>query len=156
MISRMRKKQKTNHLEYDHEARPTEIDNHADTICFGRNFRPVYFTTEVCTVSGFMDDLDQVEDVPICTAATAVDLESGETVILQFGQGLWFGDRMDRSLINPNQVRLYGISLCDDPMDPHRELSIQLGDGYEIPMNMNGTICGFTSRCPTNEEMESC
>ena len=43
-----------------------------------------------------------MDDIPICTAATAVELESGETIILEFGQGLWFGDRLHHSLINPN------------------------------------------------------
>ena len=83
----------------------TDMDNHADTICFGRNFRVILYTSEVCTVSAFLKEFDDQTDIPICTAATAVDLDSGETIILQFGQGLWFGDRLDHLLINPNQVR---------------------------------------------------
>ena len=143
-------------MNFDTEPRPTEIDNHADTICFGKNFRPIFFTSEVCTVSAFLDDHEQMEDVPICTAATAYELDTGETIILQFGQGLWFGDKMDKSLINPNQVRYYGLQLCDDPTDPNRSLGIELNDEYRIPMTMNGTICGFISRCPSNHELESC
>ena len=29
-------------------------------------------------------------------------------------------------------------------------------DGYFIPMSMSGTICGFTSRFPTHNELEEC
>ena len=58
----------------------------------------------------------------------------GETLILMFGQGLWFGDRMQRSLINPNQCRAFGIKICDDPTDPHRDLGIELDDNNFIPM----------------------
>ena len=103
----------------------TEMDNHADTICFGKNFRPIYFTSEVCQVSPFLSEYEEQMDVPICTAVTALDMDDGETILLQFGQGLWFGERMDRSLINPNQCRAYGISICDDPTDLHRPLGIQ-------------------------------
>lgn len=136
------------------EPYPSDIDNHADTICFGKNFRPIYFTSEVCQVSPFLEEYQQQDDIQICTAATAVDLDDGETIILQFGQGLWFGNRMNRSLINPNQCRSYGISICDDPTDAYRDLGIDLGNGYFLPMSMNGSTCSFTSRCPTEDELQ--
>ena len=41
----------------------------------------------------------------ICTGATVYSLESGEMNILLCGQGLWFGNRMDKSLINPYKCR---------------------------------------------------
>ena len=135
---------------------PTEIDNHADTHCFGRNFCPLYFTSEVCTVSPFLSEYDTQDDIPICTAATAVDTEDGETIILEFGQGLWFGNRMDRSLLNPNQCRHFGIQICDDPTDPARALGISVSDQYFVQMRMNGSTCGFISRCPTTQELETC
>lgn len=137
------------------EPLPTEIDNHADTICFGRNFRPIYFTSQVCTVSPFLDSYDSKNDVPICTAVTAVDLDDGRTILLEAGQGLYFGKEMDRSLLNPNQLRAFGIPVCDDPTDPHRPLGIDLMN-VKIPMSMQGSICGFVSRCPTDAELESC
>ena len=87
---------------------PTEIDNHADTNCFGINFRPMYFTSDVCSVYPFLEEYAHQEDIQICTAVTAYDTDEGETIILQFGQGLWFGNRMARSLINPNQCRHFG------------------------------------------------
>ena len=134
----------------------SKIDNHADTTCFGRNFRPIYFTSKVCSVSPFLPEYNQQEDVQICMEATAFDTDEGETLILMIGQGLWFGNRMSHSLINPNQLRHYGIQVCDDPTDPSRQLGISLDDGYFIPMVMNGSTCIFQSRCPTNEELETC
>ncbi len=126
---------------------PCEIDNHADTTCFGKNFRVTSFTSEVCIVSPFLSEYDSVTDV---------DLESGETIILEFGQGLWFGNRMEHSLINPNQCRSFGISLCDDPTDPNRKLGIELSDDYVVPFNMRGTTCYFLSRSPSVSEIETC
>ena len=31
----------------------TDVDNHADTHCFGQNFRPIFWTSQECTVSPF-------------------------------------------------------------------------------------------------------
>ena len=62
--------------------------------------------------------------VYILKGVTAFTLDSGEVVILEFGQGLWFGNRMEKSLINPNQCQKFGIKICDEPTDPHRNLGI--------------------------------
>ena len=63
----------------------SEMDNHVDTICFGKNFRVIHFTSEVCLVSPFLSEYNEQEDIPLCTAATVYDFEDGETVILKFG-----------------------------------------------------------------------
>ena len=98
----------------------TEIDNHADTHCFGRNFRPLAWTGEECSVAPFLPEYSEQENITIFTGATAHTLDTGEVIILVFGQGLWFGNRMEKSLINPNQCSAFGIPVCDDPTDPHR------------------------------------
>ena len=64
-------------------------------------------------------------NVPKCTSVTALTLDSGELVILEFGQGLWVGNRMEKSLIKPNQCRKFGIQICDEPNDPHMKLGIE-------------------------------
>ena len=135
------------------DACPTEMDNHADTHCFGRNFRPLSFTSEECTVAPFLAEYSEQLNIPICTGATACTLDSGECVILVFGQGLWFGNRMDKTLLNPNQCRSFGIMICDDPTDPHRPLGIEIDNQNHIMMNMNGSTCGFITRCPTDDEL---
>jgi len=135
---------------------PSEIDNHADATCFGKNFRVISFTSEVCSVSPYLSEYNSVNDIPICKVATAVELDTGETIILQFGQGLWFGDRLNHSLINPNQCRSYGISVCDDPTDPSRHIGMELPDTCFLPFRMRGTTYYFQSRSPDVEELESC
>jgi len=135
---------------------PCKIDNHADTTCFGKNFRAISFTYEVCTVSPYLSEYDSLSDIPICTAATAVDLDSGETIILELGQGLWRGDRMDHSLINPNQCRFFGIRVYDDPTDDNRKLGMELSENYSVPFTMRGTTCNFESRSPDTSELENC
>ena len=135
----------------------TEIDNHADTCCFGANFTPLYFTGQVCQVQPFIESYDSLNDVQICSAATAYDdPTTGATYILVFHQGLWFGPKLKHSLINPNQCRSFGISLCDDPFDPHRPLSIYDPiSEFTIPLTMNGTICFYKSRTPRPNEIQA-
>ena len=58
----------------------SEIDNHADTHVFGKNFRPIYFTSEVCSVTPFLDEYKEQENVHICTGATAYETKFGETI----------------------------------------------------------------------------
>ena len=117
---------------------PTEIDSHADTHCFGRNFRPMHWTGQECSVAPFLAEYSEQMNIQICTGATAHTLENGELVILLFGQGLWFGNRMYKSLINPYQCRAYGIPLCDDPTDPNRRLGIEAAGDCFIELDMNG------------------
>lgn len=62
--------------------------------------------------------MNKTADIDIVTTATAVDLEDSSTVIFVFGQGLWFLERMEKYLINPNQCCHFGVILCDDLMDP--------------------------------------
>ena len=104
------------------DALNTDIDNHADTHYFGNNFRPLSWYDLMCSVSPFLSKYTATDNVEICMAATAWTSHTGQVYILVFGQVLWFGDRMDRSLIKPNHCRSYGISICGDPTDPHRPL----------------------------------
>ena len=72
-------------------------------------------------------------------------------------QALWFGDRMKNSLINPNQCRAFGISLCDDPYDPHRELGLyDPQTDTAIPFTHKDSAVGLKTRSPTPEEIDQC
>ena len=87
-----------------------ELDSHADTTCFGSNFTLVYSTDQRCDVAPYSSEYKAMEDIPIVGAATAYDDQTtGQTTILLFHQGLWFGNKLDHSLINPNQLRSFGI-----------------------------------------------
>ena len=46
--------------------------------------------------------IEQV-NISICTGFTVLVLDSGEVVILDFGKVSWFGNIMEKLLINPNQ-----------------------------------------------------
>ncbi len=88
--------------------------------------------------------------------ATAFTTEStGETVILHFNQVLWYGKRMKMSLINPNQLQHFGITVSDDPTDSTRPFGIS-NEHLNIPFQMDGTTVHFDTRVPTKWELENC
>jgi len=132
-----------------------KIDNHADTCCLGPNFVLIYFTGKVCNVSSFLQDLPNQEATPICTGTTAYEDSYGQMHIIVINEALWFGDRMEASLINPNQIRAHGLQSYDDPADPNRDLGLQVNH-LTLPFTMKGTTCSFTLRTPIAWELDNC
>jgi hypothetical protein len=55
-------------------------------------------------------------NIPIVQAGTAYDdPNTGETIILIINQGLYFGDSLPVTLLNPNQMRMNGLEVDDVP-----------------------------------------
>ena len=107
-------------------------------------------------MSTFLPEHTEHMNVPICTGVTALTLDPGEVVILELGKGLWFGNRMEKSLINPNQCQQFGIQICDDPTDPHRKLGIEASEDLFTSMTMEGPTCGLVMHPPTDDELHEC
>ena len=84
------------------------MDNRYDTHCFGENFQPISLSSEECTVSKLLPEYTERVNIPICAGITVFPLDSGEVVIIDFGKGLWFVNRTEKSLINPHQCRSLG------------------------------------------------
>ena len=98
-----------------------------------------------------------MKDVPIVTAATAYTCaNTGQTYILVFNEFLWYGTQMDHSLINPNQICVYGIPLWDNPFDPAHSTQIEVDDSVIIPLRGKGTKLQFDTRVPTRAELNEC
>jgi hypothetical protein len=134
-----------------------EMDTHADTCVAGANFLVCEFDGTTCEVTPFTDQYQAMKGIPIVSAATAwTDEESGETIILFFNQVLWYGDKINHSLINPNQLRYHGIPVCDDITDRNRRFGIEVHSEVFIPFEMKGTTIYFESRVPSKWEMKNC
>ena len=101
-----------------------KLDTCADTICAGINFRALSMTGGVCDVKGFHDDYDAIKDVPVARVTTAFTDENGAKHILIINEALFFGSTMDHLLINPNQIRHFGIPVSDNPYDTEKALGI--------------------------------
>ena len=71
-------------------------------------------------------------------------------------EGLYYGNKMDHSLINPNKIRAYGIPLWDNAYDQswNGELSIELDEAVKAHMKTQGNKILFESRAPKKKELQ--
>jgi Reverse transcriptase (RNA-dependent DNA polymerase) len=133
-----------------------EMDTHADTCVLGKNFIITQYTGRECDVVPYSDDYEAVTGVPIVTGATAwTDQNTGETWILLIHEALWMEDTMTHSLINPNQLRAYGVDVEDNPSRGPLYIT-DSNENIRIPLRMQGTNILFESRTPTQDELENC
>lgn len=118
-------------------------------------------TEEMAEVSGFHDSLGSLKEVPIGTTCMAWDVPGQQTYILAFPQSLFFGDKLENSLMPPNQLRANGLIVDECPKQFSNGQSlhgIQIPDAdITIPFHMNGTIsCISSNQLPTQEELDKC
>ena len=107
-------------------------------------------------MSSLLPEYAEQMNVTIFTDVTALTLDLGEVVILEFVQGLWFRNRMEKSLVNPNQCQKFGIKICNDPTNQHSNLVIEESENVFIPMTMEGSTCGFVTHPPTDDKLYEC
>ena len=112
-------------------------------------------------VEGFGNAVQQVEGIPIVTAAMAYDCPTTHhTYILIFHEALLIGG-MKTHLLNPNQMRHQGIVVNDVPLqhlplaerDLHCHSVICHEPPLNIPMSLRGIMSGFETRIPTAAEL---
>ena len=139
-----------------HHAR-CELDSHADTCALGSNFIPLYFTGRACDVTPYNSDSYEPErDVPIVSGATAYTCQrSGQTYILVVNEGLWFGEKLQNTLFNPNQLRFAGVTVADNPFNTAEPISIDHSE-LTIPLSISGTTIFLDTTTPTQVELDTC
>ena len=94
--------------------------------------------------------------MPIVSAATAYDSPDGTTYVLVFHESLYYGTKLDHSLVNPNQLRHHGVDFWDNPYDAMHDLCIDHPDGIRMPLQYHGTKLSFVTRVPTKYELAHC
>ena len=138
----------------------TELDSHADTCVAGANTVPLWYADCQVCVSPFIGEYQPLTNVPIASVATAWDHpETGETYLLIINEALYFGDRMNHSLLCPNQLRDFGIRVHDVPTqyDPNSSHSIYIPDSdLELPLQMRGVFSYLETRKPFDDELVTC
>jgi hypothetical protein len=71
----------------------------------GNNCHVISYTDKTCQVAPYHPSYDSIQDIPIVQAGTAYnDPNTGEKIILSINQGLYFGDSLPVTLLNPNQM----------------------------------------------------
>ena len=134
-----------------------ECDTNADTCCLGKNFVILEYTQRTADVYAYDKAIKPLQNVPIVTGATAWDDPiTGETYIIVVNEALYYGTKLDHSLINPNQIRAFGLSFWDNPFDTEKGLCIDLDDVTTIQLKTKGTKIFFETRAPSERELRDC
>ncbi len=138
-------------------AAENECDTNANTCCLGRNIIVLNSTFRTADVYAYDTSIQPLDNVPIVTGATAYDdATTRRMFFLVFHEALYYGERLDHSLINPNQLRAYGVPFWGNPYDSDHRLSIKVHSDLTIPLSTYGTKVGFRTCVPTQEELRDC
>jgi hypothetical protein len=116
----------------------------------------VELTDITCDVSGFSPVLGEHNRIPVATVGSLwVNPADGQHYILVLHEALYFGNELDHSLINPNQIRSHlGDVVQDNPFD-QRPIGIRVeSHGIEIPFVTEGTTIYYESTKPSKEDLE--
>ena len=136
-----------------------EMDSHADTCVAGSNMVMIEKTGHHVRIAPFSDEYESMHDVPVARCATAYDCpDTGKTYILDFPESLYLGDRLNDSLICPNQLRHNGLKVDETPTQFNKESAhaISIPDnGLVIPMSIQGTVSYFEARKPNDIDLET-
>ena len=91
-----------------------EMNINADIFCLGNNFTIISYTSRTADVYPYDSSYSPIQNVPIVTGATAWSDSTGATFILIIHEALYYGMKLDHSLINLNQICANGIDVHDD------------------------------------------
>ena len=80
----------------------------------GRNCTVLNFSERICDVMPYSDTYQPIVDIPIVQAVTGYTSPDGSQYILVFNEAIYMPD-MDHSLLNPNQLRHFGLDVEDNP-----------------------------------------
>ena len=134
-----------------------ELDSHADTIVLGKNCIVLEYTGRECDVSPYTESYEPITSIPIVTGATAWTSQvTNETFILVFHEALEMSGQMNDTLINPNQLRHFGIEVQDNPYaDTPMHMATEERD-FILPLSAVGTTILTDTRTPTQQELDEC
>jgi hypothetical protein len=82
--------------------------------------------------------------------------ETGEASILILNEALWMGDKMDHTLVNPNQLCAYALTVQDNPFSEAPIFIATEGHEFILPLTSSGTILGGTTRKLTEAKLQLC
>jgi hypothetical protein len=131
------------------------LDSHANTFVAGSNTRLISTAGKVVNIHGFTTGVE-LKNVPIASISTVYVDSRGNRIPLVVHQALYLGAKHAGCLVNPNQMRNYGIAVHDCPSQfdsSSRHAIYSPESNMTIPLQLDGIISYFESFKPTEEEM---
>jgi hypothetical protein len=116
-----------------------------------------HYTGKERDVSPYTEAYKVIKSVPIVQAATPYNnMDTGKTMILILNEAIWMGGQMEHTLINPNQLRAYKITVQDNPFDPAPIFISAEDNKFTVPLSSKGTVLGVATRTPTDQVLQTC
>ena len=92
--------------------------------------------------------------MPIVSGATnEMDNITVNSFILVVNESLYYGNKLNHSLINPNQLRSYGMMVWYNRFNPNKGICLETCEGNTTYFILDGTNIGFSLHIPTEEEL---
>ena len=116
----------------------------------------MHFLGKECDVVPYTDVYKTIKAVPIFKATTAYgNPETGETTILILNKEIWMGETMDHTLMNPYQLRAYGMTFQDNTFAESPIFIATEDHDFMLLLFSKGTTPGFTTRTTTDKDLHT-
>jgi len=79
--------------------------------------------------------------------------KNGRKHLLIADQMSWFGAQLDHSLLNLSQIRMCGLSVCDDPWGECHGSGIDCEEAF-VSFDLDAANITFETRVPTDDELQ--
>jgi hypothetical protein len=129
-----------------------ELDTHADTSCAGANWSLMELTGEICDINPFLASYQPVQEILVARCCTFGRTRPTAWSTCLSGTRCYGSahSQLPNSLLNPNQMRFYGIRVYGYPFDTSRTFGIDSDQAF-IPFDTMGTtVVHSESVCQPN------
>jgi hypothetical protein len=110
------------------------------------------------TIYPYSGEYNPIKDIPVTTVATVyTDPSTGQQALLIFHETLFFGDRLQDTLLCPNQLRDNNVIVHDIPrqFDKDSTHSIYVPEHkVYIPLELRGIISCFVTSKPMPSDLD--
>ena len=115
------------------------------------------FRGNECDIAPYTDAYETKKAMPISQTATEYNNpDTGETTTLILNEAIWMGETMDHTLVNPNQLCVYGMTVQYNTFAEAPILIATEDHEFMLTLYHKGTILGVTTRKPTEKELQTC
>ena len=131
----------------------SKLDSHADTCVAGCNMVVLEDSGQTVCVTPFTSEFNALKWIPIVSAAMAYNCPTdGEIYLLIFNECLFLGERLPVSLLCHNQLKAFGLFVCDTP----QQFDADSLAAYKTVYSLGDGGCGLLFPLETTYELRDC
>ena len=114
------------------------------------------YTGKGCYVYPYTYAYDEIKIVPIVQETTSYDKpETEETKILILNDAIWMVEKMEHTLVNPNQICYYGITLKKNLFTNYPILISTEDHELSMTLVITRTVLGVSNRTANDRYLQT-